>query len=469
MAKYEQLLEQARKRFPADQFRRSPGVCVFAEHEAEDEGDDGETIRTKYDREALEKIVNACNDRIAETGDFAVLTAGHTPSKNELAAGRKQPEVLGFVGPYRLGKIGNKNPKYAIFADEWHFADEAKRLQRLPRRSVELWMHDQPNARFFDPIAALGAETPRLDLGIRFALSPEGRRVVKYSAVAPSGANTFTKEPYQKEPEMALDESDIKKLIGAIDSLDWVQWCKSQMDAEENAADSADDEAEDFEMDDEEKDKFGEMEDDEDDPEKFGEGEDEEEMDPAKFMEAEDDDEADKPKEEIFTRRYGRPAAKALRQYRRQAADAQQRATTAERKLRRYEREHKEMLGTVEELRRESADAKRASIIDDLESEYLPNDADAFEDLRDAVLYSRGGKCSDKAFESRCNLIRKYAARRPHGHTLPRGVEPQSRRSDSNDEQLNADIIAFADRQRAAGKPITYAQAEAEVRKQRGA
>ena len=171
-------------RFPEGEFQTIHDSPIFAEHSTV--GSDGQ--RRVYDRNALAQIVESCNRRILDTGDYAVLSAGHTPEEHQMTAGMPMPDVLGYCGPFRLGMIGNLKPRWAIFADEHYHRSEIVRLQRLPRRSPEVWLEDN----ILDPIAALGAETPRLDTGIiRNCRLPNGRTIHKYSAATfPGGVNT---------------------------------------------------------------------------------------------------------------------------------------------------------------------------------------------------------------------------------------------------------------------------------------
>jgi len=179
---------KAIQRFSNDQFMRVRDVPIFAEHTTRDR--DGDVV--VYDRNALAAIAQRCNDRIHDTGDFSPITDGHTPDKAQAAAGAAMPDVLGYSGPYRLGKIGNKTPRWAIFTDEWWHREDADRLRKLRRRSPEVWLEERMEDRFFDPIAALGAETPRLDMGMtRFARRFDGQVVEKYTATFP-GAMTVS-------------------------------------------------------------------------------------------------------------------------------------------------------------------------------------------------------------------------------------------------------------------------------------
>lgn len=178
------LASLAAERFPENKYQTVHDLPIFPEHSTV--GSDGK--RRVYDRKALEVIVKACNDRILDTGDFAALTRGHTPD-DPTSAHAVVPEVLGYEGPFRLGMVGNLKPKWCIFADEHHRRDKLSDLEHRPRRSAEVWLEDN----ILDPIAALGAETPRLDTGIvRNCRLPSGRTVQKYSAIAayPGGMNT---------------------------------------------------------------------------------------------------------------------------------------------------------------------------------------------------------------------------------------------------------------------------------------
>jgi hypothetical protein len=132
-----------------------------------------------------------------------VLAAGHTPTPEERSGGATAPDVVGFCGPFRLGRFG-ASKKTAIFADEWRRRDSVERLSRLPRRSVELWRAAEPQSAFFDPIAALGAETPRLALGLNYSLEG-GAPVLRYAAAAPQAA--FEEVTRPKESAVAIDRS----------------------------------------------------------------------------------------------------------------------------------------------------------------------------------------------------------------------------------------------------------------------
>lgn len=227
------LERKAVQRFSANEFVRVRNVPQFAEHITHDR--EGNAV--VYDRAALESITKRCNSRIADTNDFPPLTEGHTPDRDQMSKGHPMPDVLGYVGPFRLGKIGNETPRWAIFADEWHHREDVPKLHKLRRRSPELWLEERMEDRFMDPIAALGAETPRLDMGLNhYCRTASGRLVEKYTAVAPSATSTFVpsdeikkKHQAQENESMALTPQDVQQIVDAIEQLDWVQYVKTQM------------------------------------------------------------------------------------------------------------------------------------------------------------------------------------------------------------------------------------------------
>lgn len=161
-------------------------IALFDEHI----GDDG----VVYDEELLKHIRDNGNFRIDDTGDWCPLIAGHTPDE----PGQEQPEILGWAGPYRMGIVGNEKPRWCIFTDFRIHKDHAETYRRNPRRSVELWPEEDPKDRFFDPIAILGAETPKRPLGLtRYKASAASRKRIRYemgadvTPVEGGGSNTY--------------------------------------------------------------------------------------------------------------------------------------------------------------------------------------------------------------------------------------------------------------------------------------
>lgn len=224
--------------FPQDEFVTIPNVPVFAEHVTT--STKGRPLR--YTRVELAAIAERCNRRIQETGDYAALTIGHTPDAQETAAGKPMPDLVGFAGPFRLGTVG-QGPKqrYAILADFHVFKDEVDRVRKNPRRSPEVWLEDRYEDQFLDPIALLGAEAPRLDMGLLYARNRQGKLVEKYSA-SPGMGSVFLptddiNKRYQAQPgptqrsASMLQPEDLQQIVAALEQQDWVQFVKSQMQA----------------------------------------------------------------------------------------------------------------------------------------------------------------------------------------------------------------------------------------------
>lgn len=224
-------------------FTTIPNVPIFAEHKTI--ARDGRQLL--FGREELQAIVDRCNRRIAETGDYAAVVIGHTPDPEAEAAGATQPDVVGFAGPFRIGVLGQPGARqrFAILCDFHIFADEMERVKRHPRRSPELWLEDSYDEMFLDPIALLGSEAPRLDMGLLlYAGLRHGRLCEKYAAVAPAAGNAFVPShdtgrqkysPVQDSPNQGvlsmLTPDDVRQIVDALEQLDWVQYVKSQMQA----------------------------------------------------------------------------------------------------------------------------------------------------------------------------------------------------------------------------------------------
>jgi hypothetical protein len=219
-------------------------VPVFAEHETT--ARNGQ--RLKFGRNELAAIVERCNRRIRETNDYATVTIGHT---SEPGSGATPPPVIGFAGPFRLGTIGPpERQRYAILADFRVYKEDAHALKRYPRRSPELWLEDKYEEMFLDPIALLGAEAPRLDMGLLYSAARGGRLVERYAAASPgamnafvpgqvdrksryagsdvSGANTMPL-PTDAQPAGGLSPEAINQIIEALRQTDVWQFVEQQM------------------------------------------------------------------------------------------------------------------------------------------------------------------------------------------------------------------------------------------------
>ena len=233
-------------------YARIDHVPVFKEHEyprvaRERNGqlrvdDDGNPVYESecYDFEALAAIVENMNHRIEDTNDFCPITDKHSPRKG---SEESKPRILGFSGPFRLGQVGNKDPKWAIFAQEHWFADKAHMAREMPRRSAEVFLGRPMHDRVLDPITALGADTPALDMGIHYS-QHDGELVAHYSgppllarynaaAAFPGGGNVCPpseggkKKPYaageQKQPAPDPNQPETGSMISPEDANELVK------------------------------------------------------------------------------------------------------------------------------------------------------------------------------------------------------------------------------------------------------
>lgn len=235
------------QRFPPEKFITIPGVVVFAEHATHLR--DGTPVT--YDREVLEKIAACCNQRIEETGNYAAVCIGHTDTSD----GDKP--LIGFAGPFR---VEERDGKAVIVADFHIFKEDKDKLQRYPRPSPEVWIPKDgfdPERIFLDPIAMLGAEVPRLDLGMTFLYRARDGDMLceKYAASFPAPGSVAVpsfqekrKETYSSGEDNAMAQltpEDIQAILKAIESTDWYKWIRQQMAAsakiakEDEATDNA--------------------------------------------------------------------------------------------------------------------------------------------------------------------------------------------------------------------------------------
>lgn len=253
--------------FDPAQFTTVPNVPVFAEHQTK--ARDGRQL--VFGADELRQVCERCNRRIRETGDYAAVVIGHTSDPSDPV--QKEPELIGFAGPFRLGIIGEdgQRQRYAILADFHVFKADLPKFLKHPRRSPELWLEDSYEEMFLDPIALLGAEAPRLDMGLTtlgvtakgtdgamaymYSAEVQGRKRERYAAAGPACSNVFvptddnakryaaeaaspdTQTPTEGTATM-LSPEDIRQIVDAIEELDWVQGVKGLLatNAGNNAA-----------------------------------------------------------------------------------------------------------------------------------------------------------------------------------------------------------------------------------------
>jgi len=232
-------VETARKYHKASEFDERRDIPVFEEHVIPERlSKDGKRKipAVKYDRKALAAICRNMNEAIADVGKFCPITNGHTSDN----VTDPEPEVLAFTGAYRLGMIGNNKPRYAIFADEYHRKDRAEILKGRRGRSVEVLPLPDVSKRSFYPIAALGADEPRLNLPPARYQKVDGEEieVERYMMVAPGGASTFIpdadKQKYgdDQQSEMPIPLASLKQIMEAFTQTAVFQWAVGKMEEE---------------------------------------------------------------------------------------------------------------------------------------------------------------------------------------------------------------------------------------------
>jgi hypothetical protein len=159
----------------------------------------------KFDEATLAKMVKVNNDRIEDTGDYAPVCIGHT---RDDADENTQPEIVGYVEHFSLGKIGNRKPRAAILGRVKFHKDKWETVRKYPRRSIELWKDGT-----IDPVSLLGATTPQRDLSLLF-----------------SKKNHSEKTLYKH-----MDENLVSQLMEMLDGLPEFQFIRQQMAAQQQA------------------------------------------------------------------------------------------------------------------------------------------------------------------------------------------------------------------------------------------
>jgi hypothetical protein len=233
----------AGEEFPDDEFSTIRDVPVFGEHHTKSQ--DGRDL--DFGPAELKAVCDRCNRRIIETGDYAAIVIGHTPSPEEAAKGAPQPELVGLAGPFRMGVIGTGEKQRAAILTDFHiYREDLQRIRKYPRRSPELWLEDDYSEMFLDPIALLGAEAPRLDMGLLYSAMRNGRKVEKYAAAAamPSASNVSLKHyeagdepasapPAQEHQSMALTPDDMRQFVELFMATDVGQFLQKKMQEEQ--------------------------------------------------------------------------------------------------------------------------------------------------------------------------------------------------------------------------------------------
>lgn len=459
---YDQDRYRAVEHFAGQGFHSGPTVCHFAEHTAHNR--DG---AIEHDAGSLKGICQNLNLRIRDVDAYPALIDRHTVDKPD--ANTPDPKVLGYAGPFRIGMIGREEPRYAIFGQEWYKPNSLAEVAEKPRRSVELIRYRNGGRSYFDPIACLGADSPRLPMppAMYSATGDRELEITRYSVGSPvlaGSSNTFVTGFGDKpktatkpvavvdkyEPELTTDtegdsmigEDDIRQIVDAILATPQMSWVTSKM-----AADGQDGMAQ----------GPGEA------PAPGGMGGEPPMPDPSMNLEAGGDmgDEA--------------PAAPMKKD---DYMMAHQYAATGDDQARldRYaalEGSVNSLLRQVADLKvanislaKERADAVRVSRLQALEQAYsgfVNADEEATK-----CLYSAGANLSDAEFESRISDIERYAARAIQTRMLPGGdarpvSSPSVDRYSDRARQISEETVRRCQTLASRGETFDYDSVESQV------
>jgi hypothetical protein len=192
-------------------WRSIPDVCHYTEH----------TTTTKQGPLEVgpNEIAAICRNmnRRTKLGLNPPLINKHTPDRSQPNPMDKEPYIVGYAGNYRIGMIDDgEKQRFSIFGDEYHKPEHLAELNDKPRRSVELMRYKDSARNFFDPIACLGAESPRIEMPPAYYSvehDDAGLEVVRYSIAVPVAAgssNTFIKQFGDKERMQATAEPNVQ-------------------------------------------------------------------------------------------------------------------------------------------------------------------------------------------------------------------------------------------------------------------
>ena len=230
------LRDRARSMFTPEVYRHVPSVAYFHEHSTI--GRDGSPHVYGFDD--LANIVDGQNQR-ADTDCYSAIASHHT---SDLHKGpRFEPETVGYAGVYRLGMIGHNAPKWAVFADEFHKKDQSDLFDKRRRRSVEVLRFKDGRPPVLDPIATLGADSPRLNLPVA-RYEQENAIVERYSFVAPAAVGATSSyvpklDKYDQAPPQnpsvpnegqgMLGPEDVQQIVSAMRSIPELAWVRQQI------------------------------------------------------------------------------------------------------------------------------------------------------------------------------------------------------------------------------------------------
>lgn len=197
-------------------YEKLPPFFVLREGEISDERTGGVVKLTK---DRLESIAETQNKRIINTGDATPVIVGHT--KRHLLE-KDQPEEVGLTTNFRVVKFFKTNT-WGLEATPWAKPEDKIHFEKFKRRSAELWTDPD----LIDPISLLGANTPRLDLGLHQFSKADNRYVFRQPLVLEMDDMADDKDPADKpagdkpaaSPANAGQTSDMADLKAKVDQL----------------------------------------------------------------------------------------------------------------------------------------------------------------------------------------------------------------------------------------------------------
>jgi hypothetical protein len=248
------VADQSQSYFPADQYRFVPKkVCYFREHSTNANPKQNKPAR-QYDFRELARICEAANERCFSDSYSAI--ASHHNSVSGPKGPENEPSVAGYMGEHRLGMINRNKPTWAIFVDEFHDKSQSDLFNTRRRRSVEVLQHRDGRPPFFDPVALLGSEAPRLPLPLamysagadefeRYSyVSDDFSETDHYSEFATaSGGNTYIPggqsshskpnypDTYSESQSMNLSPEDVQAITSALMATPQMRWVTEQMES----------------------------------------------------------------------------------------------------------------------------------------------------------------------------------------------------------------------------------------------
>jgi len=490
----EELL--AERYFSPDKYHHEPGVCVFAEHKTTTANGKKRTYKLRD----LANIVSCQNERISDVGAFPAISDGHTSNPGD--ANPRDPEILAYAGNYRLGRIGRDKPRWAIFQDEYQMNSAKPSLDKKPRRSVELWSFSDGRAHF-DPIAAIGAEAPRLPLPQRFStFRHEGAEIERYSFQASGGAfgspgagsthvmtGPKTKKPVSKDtyaiddeakqnsagpvgtaqPPVSLGDTemprlapeDLQEIVAAIAETPQFKFITELMEREQLGAPGTDEE--DLGVEIEEEQEAPVDEDDMSDIESIlgSDDEEEEEFTPPGGELA--DGIGEPPVDELEDEE-PEPEEKLGMAYSQKNEDAAtvEKYTKLQSSHDRLLQDAAKMSDRIAHLERVNADNGRRRKIDELKGQF--GDFIDVEDECKATLYSLGASMDNEQFDKHIASVEKYAERAAKSSVyIPTGDAPMAETSGpekySEAQAVSKRAIQIATTRRNKGETIDYDEA----------